>query len=78
MKTGLTKRQKTTCIYFDEASKTVKIQTHNKQHCSGHDGESSEIQARRSRAGYGGLLPLRTVGLPRYAETALALPARSF
>lgn len=34
--------------------------------------------ARRSRAGYGGLLPLRTVGLPRYAETALALPARSF
>lgn len=30
MKTGLTKRQKTTCIYFDEASKTVEIQTHNK------------------------------------------------
>lgn len=29
MKTGLTKRQKTTCIYFDESSKTVKIQTHN-------------------------------------------------
>ena len=29
MKTGLTKRQKTTCIYFDEASKTVEIQTHN-------------------------------------------------
>ena len=28
MKTGLTKRQKTTCIYFDEASKTVEIQ-HN-------------------------------------------------
>ena len=27
MKTGLTKRQKTTCIYFDEASKTVEIQT---------------------------------------------------
>ena len=48
-----------------------------KQHCSGHGGESSEIQARRSRAGSGGLLPLRTVGLPRYAETALALPARS-
>lgn len=29
MKTGLTKRQKTTCIYFDEASKNVEIQTHN-------------------------------------------------
>lgn len=29
MKTGLTKRQKTTCIYSDEASKTVEIQTHN-------------------------------------------------
>lgn len=29
MKTGLAKRQKTTCIYFDEASKTVEIQTHN-------------------------------------------------
>ena len=29
MKTGLTKRQKTTCIYFDEASKSVEIQTHN-------------------------------------------------
>ena len=25
MKTGLTKRQKTTCIYFDESSKTVEI-----------------------------------------------------
>ena len=29
MKTGLTKRQKTTYIYFDEASSTVEIQTHN-------------------------------------------------
>ena len=29
MKTGLAKRQKTTCIYFDEASKAVEIQTHN-------------------------------------------------
>ena len=29
MKTGLTKRQKTTCIYFDEASSIVEIQTHN-------------------------------------------------
>ena len=32
MKTGLTKRQKTTCIYFDESSKTVEIQTHNFTH----------------------------------------------
>ena len=31
MKTGLTKRQKTTCIYFDEASKTVEIQTLKKR-----------------------------------------------
>ena len=29
MKTGLTKRQKTTCIYFGEASSTVEVQTHN-------------------------------------------------
>ena len=29
MITGLTKRQKTTCIYFDEASRIVAIQTHN-------------------------------------------------
>ena len=29
MKTRLTKRQKTICIFFDEASKTVEIQTHN-------------------------------------------------
>ena len=29
MITGLTKRQKTTCIYFDEASRIVEIQTHN-------------------------------------------------
>ena len=29
MKTGLTKRQKPPSIYFDEASKTVEIQTHN-------------------------------------------------
>ena len=29
IETGLTKRQKTTCIYFDEANKTVEIQTHN-------------------------------------------------
>ena len=29
MKTGLPKRQITSCIYFDEASKAVEFQTHN-------------------------------------------------
>ena len=29
MKTGLTKKQKTTIIYFDEASPIIEVQTHN-------------------------------------------------
>ena len=29
MKTGLTKRQKTTAIYFDEYSDLIEVQTHN-------------------------------------------------
>lgn len=29
MKTGLTKRQKTTHIFFDEQSSTIEVQTHN-------------------------------------------------
>lgn len=29
MKTGLTKRQKTTAIYFDEHSDLIEVQTHN-------------------------------------------------
>lgn len=29
MKTGLTKRQKTTVIYFDEYSDLIEVQTHN-------------------------------------------------
>ena len=29
MKTGLTKKQKTTSIFFDEASPTIEVQTHN-------------------------------------------------
>lgn len=29
MKTGLTKKQKTTSIYFDEASSIIEVQTHN-------------------------------------------------
>ena len=45
MRTGLTKKQKTTVIYFDEHSRIIEVQTHNtdlkkrltafaaKQHC---------------------------------------------
>ena len=29
MRTGLTKKQKTTVIYFDEASDIIEVQTHN-------------------------------------------------
>lgn len=29
MKTGLSKKQKTTSIYFDEASPIIEVQTHN-------------------------------------------------
>ena len=29
MKTGLTKKQKTTVIYFDEHSRIIEVQTHN-------------------------------------------------
>ena len=29
MRTGLTKRQKTTMIYFDEQSRIIEVQTHN-------------------------------------------------
>ena len=29
MITGLTKRQKTTCIFFDEQSSIIEVQTHN-------------------------------------------------
>ena len=29
MKTGLTKRQKTTAIYFDEYGDLIEVQTHN-------------------------------------------------
>jgi hypothetical protein len=29
LKTGLTKRQKTTAIFFDEAGSTIEVQTHN-------------------------------------------------
>ena len=29
MRTGLTKKQKTTVIYFDEHSRIIKVQTHN-------------------------------------------------
>ena len=29
MRTGLTKKQKTTMIYFDEHSRIIEVQTHN-------------------------------------------------
>ena len=29
MRTGLTKKQKTTVIYFDEYSRIIEVQTHN-------------------------------------------------
>ena len=29
MRTGLTKKQKTTVIYFDEHSRLIEVQTHN-------------------------------------------------
>ena len=29
MRTGLTKKQKTTAIYFDEHSRMIEVQTHN-------------------------------------------------
>ena len=29
MRTGLTRKQKTTVIYFDEASDMIEVQTHN-------------------------------------------------
>ena len=29
MRTGLTKKQKTTMIYFDEQSRIIEVQTHN-------------------------------------------------
>ena len=29
MRTGLTKKQKTTVIYFDEQSRIIEVQTHN-------------------------------------------------
>ena len=29
MRTGLTKKQKTTVIYFDEHSRMIEVQTHN-------------------------------------------------
>lgn len=29
MRTGLTKKQKTTVIYFDEHSRIIEVQTHN-------------------------------------------------
>ena len=58
MKTGLTKRQKTTCIYFDEASKTVEIQTHNtalKKRLTQYAAEHPNLCRQTDDDGQGGL-----------------------
>ena len=41
MKTGLTKRQKTTAIFFDEYSNMIGVQTHNTD-LKGFDGNLSQ------------------------------------
>ena len=58
MKTGLTKRQKTTCIYFDEASSTVEVQTHNtalKNRLAKYAAEYPDLCRQTDDDGQGGL-----------------------
>ena len=58
MKTGLTKRQKTTCIYFDEASSTVEVQTHNtalKNRLTKYAAEHPDLCRQTDDDGQGGL-----------------------
>ena len=58
MKTGLTKRQKTTCIYFDEASSTVEVQTHNtalKNRLTKYTAEYPDLCRQTDNDGQGGL-----------------------
>lgn len=58
MKTGLSKRQKTTCIYFDEASSTVEVQTHNtalKNRLTKYAAEHSDLCRQTDDDGQGGL-----------------------
>ena len=69
MKTGLTKRQKTTCIFFDEASSTVEIQTHNtalKKRLTKYAAEHPDLCRRTDDDELGGLtfeIDRRRVGI---------------
>ena len=52
MRTGLTKKQKTTMIYFDEQSRIIEVQTHNTDlknrltaYAAAHPGECRQTDA---------------------------------
>ena len=52
MRTGLTKKQKTTVIYFDEHSRMIEVQTHNTNinnrltaYAAAHPGECRQTDA---------------------------------
>lgn len=52
MRTGLTKKQKTTVIYFDEHSRMIEVQTHNTDlknsltaYAAAHPGECCQTDA---------------------------------
>ena len=45
MRTGLTKKQKTTIIYFDEQSRIIEVQTHNTDLKKTADGICGEAPA---------------------------------
>ena len=52
MRTGLTKKQKTTVIYFDEYSRIIEVQTHNTDlknrltaYAAAHPGECRQTDA---------------------------------
>ena len=45
MRTGLTKKQKTTVIYFDEHSRMIEVQTHNTALKKTADGICRKISA---------------------------------
>ena len=50
MRTGLTKKQKTTAIYFDEHSRMIEVQTHNtdlKKRLTAFAGQSTRNAAAR-------------------------------
>ena len=58
MKTGLTKRQKTTAIYFDEHSDLIEVQTHNtelKKRLTAYAVKYPELCQQTDDDGQGGL-----------------------